>query len=69
MIDAISQPSLSYDAVLDLDRQIRDFSIPNHLRDKLGNSRCIVVQKASLSTALEAGTCTPRSVISGINDT
>src|SRR5258707_2600087 len=59
VIDAISQPSLHYDTVLDLDGRIRDFSFPNPFRDKDVNSRFIVVQQASLSTALEAGKWTP----------
>jgi len=56
---------LSYDTILDLDRQIRDFSIP---KAKLADSRCIVVQKVSLSTALEVGESAPRSEAAGIND-
>lgn len=56
VIDAISQPSLAYDAVLDLDRRIRDFSFPSPLKTKDDiNSRFAIAQKASLSTALEAG--------------
>ncbi|KAF8158548.1 hypothetical protein B0H34DRAFT_783008 [Crassisporium funariophilum] len=54
VLDAISQPSLEYDTVLDLDKRIRDFSIPTPLRNKDALSRSIVMQKASLSTALEA---------------
>ncbi|KAF9561088.1 hypothetical protein CPC08DRAFT_689382 [Agrocybe pediades] len=54
VLDAISQPSLNYDTVLDLDKKIRDFSIPDLLRDRNSNSRSIVMQRASLSSALEA---------------
>ncbi|KIM35920.1 hypothetical protein M413DRAFT_32150 [Hebeloma cylindrosporum] len=54
VLDAISQPSLNYDTVLDLDKRIRDFSIPETLRNKEIKSRPIVMQRASLSTALEA---------------
>uniref|UniRef100_A0A8H7XP52 Xylanolytic transcriptional activator regulatory domain-containing protein n=1 Tax=Psilocybe cubensis TaxID=181762 RepID=A0A8H7XP52_PSICU len=56
VLDAISKPSqaLNYDTVLDLDKRIRDFSIPPLLRNKDILSRSIVMQRASLSTALEA---------------
>ncbi|KAF5361068.1 hypothetical protein D9756_004648 [Leucocoprinus leucothites] len=55
VLDAICKPGLQYRAVLDLDRSIRDFSIPASLRnkDKL-TSRSMVMQRASLGTALEA---------------
>lgn len=53
VLDAISQPSLDYATVIQLDKQIRDFLIPD-LRNKNGHSRSIVMQKASLLTALEA---------------
>ena len=58
VIDAISQPSLAYDTVLDLDMRIRDFSFPSPLKSKNDNSRFAIAQKASLSTALEAGEST-----------
>ena len=54
VLDAISQPSLDYATVIQLDKQIRDFLIPDLLRDKDGDSRSVVMQKASLLTALEA---------------
>ena len=54
VLDAISQPSLDYGIVIQLDKQIRDFLIPDLLRDKNGHSRSIIMQKASLLTALEA---------------
>jgi hypothetical protein len=54
VLDAISQPSLDYATVIQLDKQIRDFLIPDLLRDKDGHSRSILMQKASLLTALEA---------------
>jgi len=50
---------LDYDTVLDLDKRIRDFPIPESLRNKDINSRPIVMQRASVSTALEAGTAFP----------
>jgi hypothetical protein len=58
VLDVISQPSLlEYSVVLDLDKKIRDFSIPDPLRSRSGvlQSRSLIMQKASLSTALEAG--------------
>ena len=59
VLDAISQPSLDYATVIQLDKQIREFSIPDLLRDKETYSRSIVMQNASLSTALEAGMFLP----------
>ncbi|KAF8895146.1 fungal-specific transcription factor domain-containing protein [Infundibulicybe gibba] len=53
VLDAISTPNLDYDTVLDLDKNIRDFSIPLHLRDGVTH-RSLIMQRASLSTALEA---------------
>lgn len=67
VIDAISQPSLHYDTVLDLDRRIRDFSFPSLLRKKSDDSRFLVAQQASLSTALEAGKKFLHSIISVAN--
>lgn len=55
VLDNISQPNLNYDTVLDLDKRIRDFAIPVSLRNKDINTKSIVMQRASLSTALEAG--------------
>ncbi|KAF8630972.1 hypothetical protein AX17_005328 [Amanita inopinata Kibby_2008] len=52
VLDAISKPSLEYSVVLDLDKRIRDFSIPIHLRN--GQSRALFMQRGSLATALEA---------------
>ena len=54
-LDAVPKPTLDYDTALDLDRRIRDFSIPASLRNRDVNSRSIVMQRASLSTVLEAG--------------
>ena len=59
VLDAISQPSLDYATVIQLDKQIRDFLIPDLQRDKDGHSRSIVMQNASLSTALEASMSLP----------
>ncbi|KXN83105.1 hypothetical protein AN958_01776 [Leucoagaricus sp. SymC.cos] len=55
VLDAISKPGLEYKAILDLDRSIRDFSIPAPLRNKEKlTSRAMLLQRASLGTALEA---------------
>ncbi|KAJ3504637.1 hypothetical protein NLJ89_g7836 [Agrocybe chaxingu] len=54
VLDAISQPNLNYDTVLELDTRIRDFSMPIPLRNKESRSRFVIIQRASLSTALEA---------------
>ncbi|KAJ3551627.1 hypothetical protein NP233_g13045 [Leucocoprinus birnbaumii] len=55
VLDAICKPGLEYRAILDLDRSIRDFSIPASLRNKDQlKSRSQVMQRASLGTALEA---------------
>ncbi|KDR82362.1 hypothetical protein GALMADRAFT_58437 [Galerina marginata CBS 339.88] len=53
VLDAISQPTLDYDTVLDLDKRIRDFSIPTPLRNKDTHARSIVMQRASLSILLQ----------------
>ena len=53
VLDAISNPSLDYSAVLGLDKRIRDFSMPTPLRN--GQSRALFLQRGSMSTALEAG--------------
>lgn len=56
VLDAISKPGLEYKAILDLDRSIRDFSIPAPLRNKEKlTSKSLILQRASLGTALEAG--------------
>ncbi|KIL59222.1 hypothetical protein M378DRAFT_1018412 [Amanita muscaria Koide BX008] len=52
VLDAISNPSLDYSEVLNLDRRIRDFSIPAPLRN--GQSRALFLQRGSLSNAFEA---------------
>ncbi|KAF8904123.1 fungal-specific transcription factor domain-containing protein [Gymnopilus junonius] len=54
VLDAISKPHLEYETVLDLDKHIRDFSIPAPLRNKDIQSRSLIMQRASLTTALEA---------------
>lgn len=57
VLDLISQPSLlEYNVVIELDKKIRDFSIPDPFRSGALQSRSLIMQKASLSTALEAGT-------------
>src|SRR5882672_1688879 len=54
VLDAISKPGLEYKAILDLDRSIRDFSVPAPLRNKEKLTlRSTVMQRASLGTALE----------------
>lgn len=58
VLDAISQPKNSLDipTVLDLDRRIRDFPVPDSLRKWTGyESRGLLMQKGAISTALEAG--------------
>jgi hypothetical protein len=46
--------------VLDLDRRIRDFPIPDALRTRTGyESRGLMMQKGSISTAVEAGQSRP----------
>jgi hypothetical protein len=57
VLEVISQPSLlEYNVVIELDKKIRDFSIPDPFRNGALQSRSLIMQKASLSTALEAGT-------------
>lgn len=56
MLEVISQPALDYGVVLDLDKKIRDFSFPLPLRNGAPHTRSLLMQKASLSIALEAGT-------------
>jgi len=55
VLDVISQPSLEYSVVIDLDNKIRDFSSPPPLRNGAPHTRSLLMQKASLSIALEAG--------------
>lgn len=55
VLDAISQPALEYSTVLALDKKIREFSIPPPFRHGNPHHRSLVMQKASLSIALEAG--------------
>lgn len=56
VLEIISQPSLlEYNVVIELDKKIRDFSIPDPFRSGALQSRSLIMQKASLSTALEAG--------------
>ncbi|KAG6835912.1 hypothetical protein H0H93_013452 [Arthromyces matolae] len=55
VLEVISQPSLEYSIVVDLDTKIRDFSFPAPLRaGQMPQSRSLQMQKASLSIALEA---------------
>ncbi|TFK69543.1 hypothetical protein BDN72DRAFT_840268 [Pluteus cervinus] len=54
VLDAISQPSLEYNVVLDLDKRIREFKIPEALQNGPLHSRSLILQRASLATALEA---------------
>ena len=68
VLDAILKPTLDYDTVLDLDRRTRDFSIPASFRDRDVNSPSIVMQRASLSTALEAGTSHFLCIITVVNN-
>ncbi|KAG6853953.1 hypothetical protein C0991_012277 [Blastosporella zonata] len=55
VLEVISQPTLEYSIVIDLDTKIRDFSLPAPLRTgNTTHSRSLFMQKASLSIALEA---------------
>lgn len=54
VLEVISSPNLEYKTVLDLDAKIREFSTPAPFRSDLVHSRPFIMQKASLSTALEA---------------
>ncbi|THV03887.1 hypothetical protein K435DRAFT_650368 [Dendrothele bispora CBS 962.96] len=53
VLDAISQPGLEYQTVIDLDKKIRDFHIPTPLQARDLPSRAMLMQKASLTIALE----------------
>jgi hypothetical protein len=56
VLEVISSPSLEYSKVIELDKTIRDFYIPVVFRKAgVALSRPSIMQKASLSTALEAG--------------
>lgn len=56
VLDAISKPGLEYKSILELDRRIRDFTVPLPLRNKEKcASRDIALQRASMGTAVEAG--------------
>lgn len=55
VLEIISSPVIDYATVIDLDRKIRDFSTPRPLQSGITQSRPLIMQKASLSTALEAG--------------
>jgi len=68
VLDVISQPSLQYEVVIELDKKIRDFSIPDPLRNGAPQSRSLIMQKASLSTALEAGAFIPPLQSHGLMD-
>ncbi|KAL0961371.1 hypothetical protein HGRIS_006327 [Hohenbuehelia grisea] len=56
VLEVVSSPpsALNYEVVIDLDRRIRDFTVPPPLRSGETQSRQLMMQKASLSTALEA---------------
>ncbi|KIY68323.1 hypothetical protein CYLTODRAFT_421738 [Cylindrobasidium torrendii FP15055 ss-10] len=53
VLDVVSQPNFDYDKVLELDAKIRDFIVPAALRAKNPQSRAFLMQKASLTTAIE----------------
>ncbi|KAJ2931857.1 hypothetical protein H1R20_g5235, partial [Candolleomyces eurysporus] len=58
VLEAISQPSshLGYQSILDLDRRIRDFPIPEYLKHCNGyESRAVMMQKGAVSMILETG--------------
>ncbi|KAL4252529.1 Zinc cluster transcription factor 30 [Pleurotus pulmonarius] len=56
VLELISGPpsSLDYAQVIELDTRIREFTVPPPLRSGATHSRQLMMQKASLSTALEA---------------
>ncbi|KAG5644901.1 hypothetical protein DXG03_007453 [Asterophora parasitica] len=55
VLQLTSQPTMDYAAVIELDTRIRDFSFPLPLRtDAALQTRSLLMQKASLSIALEA---------------
>lgn len=55
VLDAISRPSIDYETVLDLDKGIRDLPIPPTLRSTERTTKALALQRASVSTSLEAG--------------
>lgn len=58
VLEAISRPSnnLDYQAFLDLDRRIRDFPIPEHLKHHTGyECRALIMQQGAVSMAVETG--------------
>lgn len=55
VLDVVSGPNPEYSTVLDLDKRIRDFSIPVPLQNGGTQSRSLIMQRASLAMALEAG--------------
>lgn len=55
VLEAVAQNKLDISTVLDLDRRVRDFPIPDALRIRTGyESRGLLMQKGAISTALEA---------------
>ncbi|KAF8073427.1 hypothetical protein FPV67DRAFT_1410778 [Lyophyllum atratum] len=54
VLEVTSQPQLEYSTVIELDTKIRDFSFPPPLRTGSPHTRSLLMQKASLSIALEA---------------
>ena len=59
MLELTSSPTLDYATVIELDNKIRNFSIPSIFQNSETTfSRPLTMQKASLSTALEAGSGT-----------
>lgn len=55
VLEINSSPSLDYSTVLQLDAKVREFSTPVPFRTDVIHSRAFIMQKASLTTALEAG--------------
>jgi len=65
VLDAICKPGQEYREILDLDQTIRDFPIPMPFRDKeKSSSTSMMMHRAFLGTALEAGELTKFSVCS-----
>lgn len=54
VLEINSSPSLDYSTVLQLDAKVREFSTPVPFRTDVIHSRAFIMQKASLTTALEA---------------
>ncbi|KAJ4493213.1 fungal-specific transcription factor domain-containing protein [Lentinula lateritia] len=54
IVDAISQPGIEYSTVLELDMQVRNFPIPEHLQRQNSQSRIMLLQQVSFTMAYES---------------